>query len=50
MDVSLRCAHRTAAVPASVALLPGMAPDVRTPDKLVDGHNRWAGSGLPLPY
>jgi hypothetical protein len=25
------------AVPASVAMLPGMAADVRTPDKLVDG-------------
>lgn len=30
------------AAPASVAALPGMAADVRTPDKLVDGDCRWA--------
>jgi hypothetical protein len=32
------------AVPSSVALLPGMGSDVRTPDKLVDGDN--SGSAM----
>lgn len=31
------------AAPASVAALPGMAADVRTPDKLVDGECRFGG-------
>lgn len=33
------------ASPASVALLLGLAADVRTPDKLVDGNTRWVERG-----
>lgn len=29
------------AAPSSVATMPGMSGDARTPDKLVDGNNRW---------